>query len=569
MPTSSLLANDHSLTPRALEDGALGLLPMNVLVVDDDPVMRHIASMWLREQTVCRVVSDADQALQALHEQVWDVFFVDLNLGGGNASNSGLNLVHTLQQHQPQAAWVLMTAHGAQHEFSRAVNLGVGHILLKPFRREALLRTVEKIDLVRQNREALKQTRKALEEQNRVLQSMRRQEQRLAALAQKYLLFYVPDHEIQGLQISSAAKAQEGASGDLVDVVATEKGLSVVCGDVMGKGLGAAIVSAGIKTALAQVRLSKAAATPGALLTSVREKIEPMLFESESLLTLLVADIDTEAGLLTLVDCGAPFVFLQRAHSGHIVFAHGDMMPLGIRYEPLQTTLLPLLPEDRLLILSDGVLDARGVTNTNEAYGHVADQLMRCTPGLEDRLAETLVQQTCMPGGIADDRSCVVVSCTDDLPVWRKVVHRLFTFELSSLAELREWFEAEVSPWLAGRDHEASETWLALCLLGITELTSNVIKHAQVAHTGGREPGQQLGITLILDDRAVWIEWQYRGQIFRPAPGTLRRAPAPAALAESGYGLSIIDRVFERVHYFTGVTHSQTIVVFKTAPRHE
>jgi serine phosphatase RsbU (regulator of sigma subunit)/anti-sigma regulatory factor (Ser/Thr protein kinase) len=556
MQISRIAHPDDSKVYPTKEDATRPISPMSVLLVDDDPVMRLIATSWLSGRADCRVVAEALQALAAVHEQAWDVFFVDLNLGGYEPEGNGLDLVRTLQQLQPQAAWVLMTAHGAQGEFSRAVNLGVDHILLKPFRREAFLRTLEKIDQARQTRETLRLTRQALERQNLELQTLREQEQRIAALAQKYLLFYVPEHEVRGLHISSAAKAQEGASGDLVDVLNTSRGLSVVSGDVMGKGLGAAIVSAGIKTALSQVRLSEAAATPAALLESVRQKIAPMLLESESLLTLMVAEIDTQAGQLSFVDCGSPYVFLQRGSTGDVVFACGDMMPLGIRYEPIQSVEIPLMQGDRLLFLSDGVLDALGVGDASEAYGQVARQLMECPPGNESELVNALVQQVCKQGGIEDDRSCVLVVYNASSPAERHFQLRHFSFHLDSLAELREWIRG----LLQGSVHECMQApWLALCQLGVTEVASNIFRHARLDDGSF----QRLSVRVFMDTHGLWIEWHYQGKIFRPSHSALRSAPKPEALAQSGYGMSIIHSAFERVHYFTGVAHSQSILTYK------
>jgi len=131
-------------------------------------------------------------------------------------------------------------------------------------------------------------------------------------------------------------------------------------GDVMGKGLGAAIVSAGIKTSLAQVRQRSAESAIETLADSLRTQISPMLHEMESLLTLITARVDIHAGELSFIDFGAPYVLLQRAHRGQVIFVHGDMLPLGVSQEALHITKLPLHKGDRLLFISDGILDAMG-----------------------------------------------------------------------------------------------------------------------------------------------------------------------------------------------------------------
>jgi len=240
-------------------------------MVDDDAVMRHLVKTWLHGHAHCQAVSDASEAMMALQARAWDVIFVDLNLGSQLPEGDGLNLVEAVHSLQPQASCVLITAHGKQEEFSSAVNLGVDQILIKPFLKATFFGTLQKLQDIRQTRQALKEARSVLEQQNEELQRLRLHEQKLASLAQKYLLFTLPLEDIPGLQIHGAAQAQEGASGDLLDAIATPRGLSVVSGDVMGKGLGAAIVSAGIKNSLAQLRPLQTQAEPALVLASLRD----------------------------------------------------------------------------------------------------------------------------------------------------------------------------------------------------------------------------------------------------------------------------------------------------------
>ena len=231
-------------------------------MVDDDAVMRHLVKTWLKGHAHCLAVNTPNQALEALNGKHWDIFFVDLNLGSHHPDGGGLSLVEAAHRLHPQAACVLMTAHGKQEEFSSAVNLGVDQILIKPFLKQTFFATLKRLQDIRQTREALKAAQILLEQQNEELQTRRLHEQKLATLAQKYLLFSLPQESIPGLQIHAASQAQDGASGDLVDVVATQRGVCLVSGDVMGKGLGAAIVSAGIKISLSQLRPLQYMASP-------------------------------------------------------------------------------------------------------------------------------------------------------------------------------------------------------------------------------------------------------------------------------------------------------------------
>jgi serine phosphatase RsbU (regulator of sigma subunit)/anti-sigma regulatory factor (Ser/Thr protein kinase) len=536
---------------------------VNVLMVDDDAVMRHLVKTWLKGRAHCLAVSTPNLALEALHNTHWDIFFVDLNLGSHHPDGGGLSLVEVAHRLHPQVACVLMTAHGKQEEFSSAVNLGVDQILIKPFLKQNFFATLKRLQDIQQTREALKAARILLEQQNEELQTRRLHEQKLATLAQKYLLFPLPQENFPGLKIQAASQAQDGASGDLVDVVATQRGVCLVSGDVMGKGLGAAIVSAGIKISLSQLRPLQYMANPRQVLRQLREKVTPMLKESESLLTLSLADIDTQQGMLEWVDCGAPHLLLQRACDGHILFISGHMMPLGIASETITSCLVPLLQEDRLLLVSDGILDAWGLPLAQEAYQKIAHIMALHPRGQEAPLVNALVKQLCASTGVADDRTCIALHYTAPNPPSRVVHSKQFQAQIQVLPDIRAWVENIVSPCLTQAEETSRVHWKQHMTLGLSETASNVIGHACLAAQANAEPIQLL---VILDRNGLWLEWHYQGKAFKPPERESRTPPEPDLLAQSGYGLSIIDAVFEHVHYFTSIPHGQSIVTYKPWP---
>lgn len=538
--------------------------PVRVLMVDDDAVMRHLVQTWLKGHATCLVVSSATDALKALRDGAWDVFLVDLNLGSHHLEGDGLPLVEAARSLHPQVACVLITAHGKQEEFSTAVDLGIDQILIKPFLKKTFFGTLKKLQDIRQTRQALKEARTILEQQNKELQKLRLHEKKLASLAQKYLLFSLPEEHIEGVKVHGAAHAQDGASGDLMDVVSTGRGLSVVSGDVMGKGLGAAIVSAGIKNSLAQLRHLQRQSGPTVVLDSLRHKITPMLNESDSLLTLTIADIDTQKGLLDVVDCGAPHLLLQRANDGHILFIAGTMMPLGIDQENITSNTLPLLENDRLLLVSDGILDAWGLTYGHEAYAKVAALFALTAAGTEHHLVDQLVHQACGEKGIADDRSCLVIRYTAAHPSTRTVHEKSFEASLNNLKIVRDWAQNTTRPYLSGKSKDDADVWLHLVTLGLSEMTSNVIVHACQGENHRDHP---MRLMLVTDHAGLWLEWHYQGAPFNPPPRDSSPMPEPCLMAQSGYGMSIIDRVFEKTHYFTTVPHSQAILAYQPWPQ--
>ena len=131
----------------SLSADSVKLPSMRILVLDDDPVLRHILQFWLeRSDYQYRIVDDIEKAKQCLEDQLWDVVIADLNLGMAVEHGNGLDLIKRVNALQTNTACVLMTAYGEQHEFSSAVKMGIDRLLIKPLRRDEFLDMLSKLD---------------------------------------------------------------------------------------------------------------------------------------------------------------------------------------------------------------------------------------------------------------------------------------------------------------------------------------------------------------------------------------------------------------------------------------
>ena len=89
--------------PRAVNEP----LPLTVLVVDDDPLVRRMGSRLLR-RLVKRVIEaeDGEQALAHLEEESVDLILTDLSMPRMN----GIELAHAVRARWPDIPLVLVTA---------------------------------------------------------------------------------------------------------------------------------------------------------------------------------------------------------------------------------------------------------------------------------------------------------------------------------------------------------------------------------------------------------------------------------------------------------------------------
>lgn len=128
-------------TPREILRTAVKKLPLHVLVVDDEPLIR-----WSVTETLADLGLDVEQAdcaasaLQTITTTAlpFDVIVLDLRL----PDMRDLSLLATIRQLLPQTPVVLMTAFGSPEVLANARQLGVRAVLNKPFELSELSRVV-------------------------------------------------------------------------------------------------------------------------------------------------------------------------------------------------------------------------------------------------------------------------------------------------------------------------------------------------------------------------------------------------------------------------------------------
>ena len=134
--------------------------------------------------------------------------------------------------------------------------------------------------------------------------------------------------------------------------------------DVMGKGLGAAILTASVRSALraasrAVDELDRGADLADAVNT-VSAQLSDDLASTETFVTLFHARLDTETGAVRYVDAGHGFAVIVRK-SGAVEPLSSEGLPIGVLPDEKWVSHDVMLEHgDTLAIASDGVLDLVG-----------------------------------------------------------------------------------------------------------------------------------------------------------------------------------------------------------------
>ncbi|MDQ1585094.1 MAG: hypothetical protein QOH80_459, partial [Actinomycetota bacterium] len=226
---------------------------------------------------------------------------------------------------------------------------------------------------------------------------------RIAEAAQHAILPPVPRRvgciDIEAAYTSAAREALVG--GDLYEVVSVDGGVRLIIGDVRGKGLDA------VRMATVVLGEFRAAAVDRDNIAAVARQMDQRLrsyLGDEDFVTALIAQIGDD-GTCEVVCCGHPPA-LVAAHGGYRYIGNADSLPLGLGADP-QPASTVLEPGDRLLLYTDGLLEARGADGKFIELDEVAAPL---TDGPLDSVLERIQASLkgLVGGSLADDLALLV-----------------------------------------------------------------------------------------------------------------------------------------------------------------
>jgi serine phosphatase RsbU (regulator of sigma subunit) len=197
--------------------------------------------------------------------------------------------------------------------------------------------------------------------------------------------------------------------GDTFDYAAQPEALTVSVTDAMGHGLQAALLAGLAVAALRNARRRRAG-----LLEQANQANRALhaQFGGERFVTGQVLRLDVPGGTGAVVNAGHPLPRLVRGGRVELVRLDADL-PLGVDPETIyQVQRLALEPGDRLVLLSDGVLEAAPEDGSAYGAGRL-DEVLRASRELAPyELARLVVQEVIAhrAGDLADD---LTVVCLD------------------------------------------------------------------------------------------------------------------------------------------------------------
>ncbi len=207
----------------------------------------------------------------------------------------------------------------------------------------------------------------------------------VAEVAQRALLPVVPA-TVNGVAFAArylSAAAETLVGGDLYEVVTAAGATRMIIGDVKGKGLPAVRLTTVVLGAFREGAANHAEieGVAGACARAVSREAG-----AEDFVTALFVDIHPD-GTLRLISAGHPPPILLSAESAHPLAIIEPSPPLGIA-EDFTATISSWAPGDRLLLFTDGLIEAR---DSRRAFFSLDDHLAELTAVTLDTALDALV----------------------------------------------------------------------------------------------------------------------------------------------------------------------------------
>jgi serine phosphatase RsbU (regulator of sigma subunit)/PAS domain-containing protein/anti-sigma regulatory factor (Ser/Thr protein kinase) len=366
---------------------------------------------------------------------------------------------------------------------------------------------------------------------------------------QQTLLLDRPPGDLAGLRVAALTIPSQRIDGDFYGFFKhPDQRLDVIVGDVMGKGIPAALLGAATKghfiealSHLLSLSRNGRLPSPREIVTLAHAEVARHLISLESFVTLCYARLDLNQRTIDLVDCGHTGIIHLSAKTGTCTVVHGENLPLGIREgEIFDQVSVPFNAGDVMIFYSDGVTEAR--SRAGELFG--TDRLLHCVTSnsaLEPEALVGAIRDAAVafsePGQLTDDLTCVAIKI-DEVPTPLAQAEREIRSELEELSRAREFVRA----FCADTPELLDQDKLAELELAITEAASNIIKHAY----HGRSD-QTIQLEAEAFEKQVILRLCHLGDAFDPRAVCL---PSLDFSRESGFGLFLMAGTADEIRYY-------------------
>ncbi len=339
--------------------------PGKILIVEDQSEVRQAITMLLATtHHEIFAAQSPEEALDQVRRENFDLIFLDLNYRRDTTSGAeGLQLLSVLRSQGVDAPIIAMTAWGSIELAVEAMHTGANDFLQKPWDNSHLLRLVSQ-HLAQQRQQRSLRARRKMELEDAI------------AVHRRLLPRELPS--LPGFTIAASSRSFDHIGGDYYDVLSMGDKVAICIGDVIGKGLPAALMMSNLQAAV------KVTAAPWVAPSELCQRINELAFSngaSDKFISFFYAVLNVRTHKFSYCNCGHNPPILVRANGTVERLETGGTL-IGIRKDELfQESILALEPGDRLLLFTDGLSEAEDSDGQQYSEERLIEQF--CATGLK------------------------------------------------------------------------------------------------------------------------------------------------------------------------------------------
>ncbi len=359
--------------------------------------------------------------------------------------------------------------------------------------------------------------------------------------------------QVCGLSLAVASIPASEVGGDFYDFITLDdRRLTLVIGDVAGKGVPAAMLTSMTRTML-RVEAMRGE-TPHAIIQQANNVLHQDLSRADAFVTAFVATIDTMAGTLSYASAGHAPTLLWRADTRQTELLKATSPPIGIfGYKGDVTRTVPLYPGDTLIFYTDGITEAQAPNG--ELYGlhrliYTVESRVNETPEALQQVIQAEVAGFCRNSSTRDDLTLLIVkmlpqtevASAKDISTILNTVQFSYPANTEHLTDISREVISACRHLPALPPGSGADDFIYLIELAISEICTNIIKHAYAGQEG------EITGSITLLSNGVQLDFYDFGAGFDPSSVPQPNCD-PHQLVEGGYGLHIVRQIMDVVSY--------------------
>jgi serine phosphatase RsbU (regulator of sigma subunit)/anti-sigma regulatory factor (Ser/Thr protein kinase) len=358
---------------------------------------------------------------------------------------------------------------------------------------------------------------------------------------------------VGGLSMAVSSIPASEVGGDFFDFITIDdRHLTLVVGDVSGKGIPAAMLTSVTRTMLRVEALR--GEPPHRIIQQANQVLYQDLSRADTFVTVFVATMDTYEGTITYASAGHTPALLWRAEDHKVELLKATSLPVGVFENPShESKSMHLYPGDTLVLYTDGITEAQSSSSelfSLERLVYIVESRASDSPEQLQQYIQSEVANFRLNAAWKDDATLMIVKSLSNvgnltpphISTTVKTVDFLYPADMDHLSDISQQISGTCRELSGLPSGARGDDFIYLIELAISEICTNIVKHAY-AGIEGEIRGQ---VTLL--NNGVQLDFFDSGAGFDP-----NSVPEPVAdpnnLKEGGYGLHIVRQIMDVVSY--------------------